>query len=52
MSRSSFRRPRYHWLLVALLLGVLALENLPGDATASSAPAADADLASLPLMYE
>ncbi len=47
----------YAWVLVALLLGLGVVVNLPHDATASLgtqsvASFGDADLADLPTMYD
>jgi len=57
MSCSTFRIPRYHWLFVVLLLVLLIIENIPGDAAAylsstNPQPNSAEDLASLPIMYD
>jgi hypothetical protein len=47
----------YPWVLIALLLGLVAVENLPHEATASLgtqsvASFGDTDLTDLPVMYD
>lgn len=57
MARKSSRPFAYPLAFLALVLGLLVVENLPGDAKAAAATSQTvgvraADLADLPLMYE
>jgi flagellar biosynthesis protein FliR len=57
MSRSSSRRIGFPLVFLALVLALLVVENLPGDAKAAGATGQTAavqasDTADLPIMYE